>query len=75
MEKSKYILAGISIVAIWLAVLFVGLYGGSLNFESQRINHTITTDLPIAFLVAICAAAATIAIARRAFKEEHSTTS
>jgi hypothetical protein len=69
MGHSKHILAGVAIVAIWLAVLFVGRYGSSLNYESQRIDQTITAELPIVFLVAICAVVATIAIARRAFKD------
>jgi len=69
MGHSKYISAGISITAIWLAVLFVGIYGSSLNYESQRVNQTINAELPIVFLVAICAVVATMAIARRAFKE------
>ena len=58
-----------AIVTIWLAVLFAGRYGSSLTYESQRIDQPITVELPIVFLVAICAVVATIAITRRALKE------
>jgi len=69
MGQSKYISAGIAITVIWLAVLFTGMFGSSLNYESQRLNTTITVEFPIVFFVAICAVVATLAVARRAFKE------
>ena len=69
MASSKHISAGIAIAVIWLAVLFTGILGSSLNYESQRLNATITVEFPIVFLVAICAVVATITVAKRAFKE------
>ena len=69
MGQSKHISAGIAIAVIWLAVLFTGILGSSLNYESERLDATITVELPIVFLVAVCAVVATIAVARRAFKE------
>lgn len=50
----------LAIVAMWLAVLFVGVYGGDVvTADSTRI--------PSAIFVAIFASLATWAVARRAF--------
>jgi hypothetical protein len=54
----------LAIVSMWLAVLFVGLYGGDMIFhDSSASNSTI----PSAVAVALFAAIGTSAVAKRAF--------
>lgn len=50
----------LTIVAMWLAVLFVGVYGGDVVTADG-------TRIPSAIFVAIFASLATWAVARRAF--------
>lgn len=47
--------ATVSIVAMWLAVLFDGVYGGDMTFNSSPTNNTI---IPSAVAVALFAASA-----------------
>jgi hypothetical protein len=55
--------ATLSIIIMWLAVLFVGVFGGDMNFSSPPNNTTI----PSAVAVALFAVIGTSAIAKRAF--------
>lgn len=55
---------GIAIVSMWLAVLFVGVYGGDI--DSFTTDGT-TTHVPSAILVALFAAIGTASVAKRAF--------
>ena len=52
-------------VAMWLAVLFVGVYGGDMRFSNADGSGS---SIPSVVVVAVCAALATVAVARRAFK-------
>jgi hypothetical protein len=53
--------AGVSIVAMWLAVLFVGVYGGSINRTSADGS---TSSVPVVVVVACAAFVATLVIGR-----------
>jgi hypothetical protein len=55
----------LGLVAMWLAVLFVGVYGGDMRFVSNDGN---SSSVPSVIVVAICAALATTAVARRMFR-------
>ena len=57
----------VAIVSMWVAVLFVGIYGGdfsSVNAGSQ------TTTFPSAVLVALFACIGTVSVAVRAFRRD-----
>jgi len=60
--------AGISIVVVWLAVLFVGLFDGDAAFRagSAAGDHV---SIPVVWGVALIAMLATIAIARFGFRD------
>jgi hypothetical protein len=49
---------------MWLAVTFVGVYGGDMTFASPSNG---TTVIPVGAVVAVCAAFATAAVSKRAF--------
>jgi hypothetical protein len=55
--------ATVSIVVIWLAVLFDGIFGGDMTFSSPP-NVTV---IPSAVAVALFAMIATVSVAKRAF--------
>lgn len=59
--------AGVAIAAIWLAVLFVGLWGGDIVSHGNAMTGDAGTSVPTVVIVAPCALIATIVIARRAF--------
>ena len=54
----------LAITAMWLAVIFVGVYGGDMTFASASNG---TTVIPVDAVVAVCAAIATAAVSKRAF--------
>lgn len=54
----------VSIVTMWLAVLFVGVFGGDMTFDNSSSQVTV---MPSAVAVALFAAIATAAVAKRAF--------
>jgi len=56
--------ATVSIVTMWLAVLFVGIFGGDMTFTNSSSQVTI---IPSAVLVALFAMIATVSVAKRAF--------
>ncbi len=62
---NKHFWAGFSIVAIWMAVLFVGIYGADFTTES---SDNLTT-IPVVWGVAAFATIATIFVAWRGFKD------
>ena len=54
----------VSIVAMWLAVLFDGIYGGNMIFANAGSGPTI---IPSAVAVALFAFIGTVSVAKRAF--------
>jgi len=62
---SRVLWAGISIVTMWLAVLFVGVFGGDI------INSTpggTSSSVPVVVVLVPFALLATFAVARRGFR-------
>jgi hypothetical protein len=57
--------AGVAIVAIWVAVLFVGLFAGDIVSVDGPAGTT--TTIPSVVVVALFALLATIGVARRGF--------
>lgn len=62
---AKPLWAGLAIVAMWLAVLFVGIFG-----DSNIVNTTGGTrsSVPVVAVVALAALVASLVIGARAFK-------
>jgi len=56
--------ATVAIVAMWMAVLFVGVFGGDMTFRS--VDSSFTT-MPSAVAVALFAAIGTGSVAKRVF--------
>ena len=54
----------VSIVAMWLAVLFDGIFGGNMVFSNPSSGPTI---IPSAVMMALLAFIGTTAVAKRAF--------
>lgn len=63
---NKYFWAGASIVAIWMTVLFVGIYGP--DFHAEQADGDMTT-IPVVWGVALFATIATFIVAIRGFRE------
>jgi hypothetical protein len=55
----------VSIVAMWLAVLFDGVFGADMTFTNTTAQ---VTTIPSAIVVAIFAVLGTVAVAKRAFR-------
>jgi hypothetical protein len=64
-EQARW--AGVAIAAIWLAVLFVGLWGGDIVSGANSSTGSGGSSVPVVVVVAPCALIATIVIARRGF--------
>jgi hypothetical protein len=56
--------ATVSIVAMWVAVLFVGVFGGDMTFHSADSSFT---TMPAGVAVALFAAIGTASVAKRVF--------
>jgi uncharacterized RDD family membrane protein YckC len=56
----------VSIIAMWLAVLFVGVFGGDMIFANNAGGGGPTT-IPSAVAVALFAFIGTVSVAKRAF--------
>ena len=63
--SAKPLWGGVAIVAMWLAVLFVGIFGGDL--VNNNGSSGTTSVIPTGVLVALLAVFGTFAVARRAF--------
>jgi hypothetical protein len=59
----------VSIIAMWLAVLFDGIYGSDMIFASPANG---TTTIPSAVAVALFAFIGTVSVAKRAFARRDS---
>ena len=57
--------AGVSIVAMWLAVVFDGIYGAMMSIASPSTPNL--TTIPSVVLVALFAAIGTASVAKRGF--------
>jgi hypothetical protein len=57
--------ATVSIVMMWLAVLFDGVFGGNMTFANGSSSQV--TVIPSAVMVALFAMIATVSVAKRAF--------
>jgi hypothetical protein len=57
----------VSIVAMWLAVLFDGIYGGDMIFANAGSGPT---TIPSAVAVALFAFIGTVSVAKRAFRRD-----
>ena len=58
----------LAIVVMWLAVLFVGVFGGDMVF-SHPVNGT--TTIPSSVLVALFAVIGTASVAKRVFPRKN----
>jgi hypothetical protein len=56
--------ATVAIVAMWVAVLFVGVYGGEATFHSVDSSYS---TVPAGVFVALFAAIGTGSVAKRVF--------
>jgi hypothetical protein len=56
--------AGLAIISMWLAVLFVGVFGGNIESSSPGGN---ASSVPVVVVVAGVALIATYVVGRRAF--------
>jgi hypothetical protein len=56
--------ATVAIVAMWVAVLFVGVYGGDATFHN---TDSSSSTIPAGVLVALFAAIGTGSVAKRVF--------
>jgi F0F1-type ATP synthase assembly protein I len=59
--------ATLAIVAMWLAVLFVGVFGQNFVSNNSGINATI---VPSAIFIALFACIATASVAKRGFRRD-----
>lgn len=59
---------GVTLVTIWLAVLFVGIFGGSIETHSADGSGG---SFPVVVVVAMIALPATISVGRWAFGRGH----
>jgi hypothetical protein len=62
--------AGVAIASMWLAVLFVGLWGGDIVSGANASTGQAGSTVPTVVVVAPCALIATVVIARRAFGDD-----
>lgn len=62
----------VSLVVIWLAVLFVGVFGGDIVNESDIVSGTVgtRTAVPVVVVVALLAVIATFFVTWFAYRSE-----
>ena len=68
--RTRELWAAVAIVAMWLAVLFVGVFGPSIKSTSGVGDIGNGSSVPSVVVVAPCAVLATWLIARHAFRRE-----
>ena len=64
--QQKHLLVAACIIAMWLAVLFVGVFGADFRTESAGGD---TTEVPVVWVVALFAMIATVVVVIRGFRE------
>jgi hypothetical protein len=64
--QNKYVWAVLAIAAMWIAVLFVGVYGPDIESTSPGGS---TSSVPVAVVVAGCAMIGTILVAIFGFRK------
>jgi hypothetical protein len=62
---SREFWGGVTLLAIWLAVLFVGVFGGNINTASAGGD---SSSVPVVVVIAIAALLATVSVGRWAFR-------
>lgn len=65
--RTKWVWASISIVFMWVAVLFIGLFGPDI------VNHDVAgaqTTVPVSVVVGFFALVGTIIVARHGFRDD-----
>ena len=67
MPRMPELWGAVAIASMWVAVLFVGVYGG--DFTSVDAGSQ-TTTFPSAVLVALFACIGTVSVAHRAFRRD-----
>ncbi len=70
--RLRQVWAGLAIIAMWLAVLFDGIYGGDIVSHGATSGATTagSTTIPSAAVIALFAMIATIVVARYGFRED-----
>ena len=61
---SREFWGGVTLVAVWLAVLFVGVFGGNVQTSSATGD---SSSWPVVVVVAVAALLATVSVGRWAF--------
>ena len=65
---NKFFWAGFSIIAMWLSVLFIGLYADADLILDYASGTTVT--IPVVLGLAVCATIATMFVAYRGFRSD-----
>ena len=63
--QQKYLLVTLTIAIMWLAVLFVGVFGADI----RSTGAVETSEIPVVVILAPCAMIATAVVAWRGFRE------
>ena len=69
--ESTQLWASIAIVAMWVAVLFVGIYGADITVNGGGSSGSGGTSVPSVILVALFAFLATGAAAKYGYRDDH----
>jgi hypothetical protein len=69
--RLRQVWAGLAIVAMWLAVLFDGIYGKDIVSDGSNVGGG-STVIPSAVVIAVFACIGTIVVARHGFRPDAS---
>jgi len=62
--RARELWGGLAIISMWLAVLFVGVFGGNIVSSSSSGS---SSSVPVVVVVAVAALLGTVGVGRRAF--------